>query len=184
MEPATTLYRDVFTCKGLTEDRRWVGVTDVFLPEKDPRVVVVAQLAPEDALTTITYELTNPYRSVVLTERRVNPRENPLGIYFELDDLMKLGGEGEWKATVYADGLPIGQSVFYIGEKPEVEEEKAGPRFLIIGEESLSEESASRETSPGEADRFGTYIREVTPELSIPASAATNASPSPRSASP
>ena len=167
MEPATIQFRDVFTCKGLTADHLWVGVTDVFMPEEDPYVVVVAHLAPEDQETMVVYELTNPVDAVVLSEKRSYPKNNPLGISFSMDRLLALGGEGEWRATVYVDAKPIGDSVFYIGEKVERIEEEIGTRYFIVGEESLEKDEAAADLLSDE-ERYGTYIREVSPELSIP----------------
>jgi len=167
LEPATALRHDVFACKGLTDDDHWVDLTDVFLPEKDPRVVVAAQLDPEDAKKFVQFELVNPAEAVVLTETRRYPKGKTLGIFFEMDRLMALGGKGKWKATVFSDGLPIGQSVFYIGEKVEKEAEEKGPHYFVVGEESL-EKDLSEESAKSAEERLGKYIREVTPELLIP----------------
>ncbi len=164
IRPADVLSRDVFTCKGLTADKRWVGITDQFLPEEDDKVVVVARFSPEDQTKYLIYELTNPLRTVVTTDKVKYPNENILGIFYDMDRLMKLGGEGEWRATIFADHEPLGQAVFYLGEKPEETEEEAGPSFVFVGEESSEEETAL----PPESERFGSYIQEVTPELSIP----------------
>ncbi|RJP35540.1 MAG: hypothetical protein C4527_00370 [Candidatus Omnitrophota bacterium] len=168
MEPAKVLNRDVFTCKGLTEDQRWIGVTDEFLPEQDDKVVVVARMSPQDQDAIVAYELTNPMQTVVLTDVKRYPKTNILGIFYDMDRLLKLGEEGEWKANVYADGNPIGQAIFYIGPKPETTEEETGPRFVFVGEDSSTEEESD---FPFESikDRFGSYIHEVTPELTIPA---------------
>ncbi len=167
MKPATAVYHDVFTCKGLTEDKRWVGVTDQFLPETDPRVVVVAQLAKEDKQHIIYYELTNPLDSVVLTETVRYPRENPLGVYFEMDRMLQVGGEGEWRATVYADGIPIGESIFYVGEKTEEQEEGAG-RYFVVEEDATATDKGDEIESLSKMERLGNYIHEVTEELDIP----------------
>ncbi len=168
MEPAKILSRDVFTCKGLTENKRWVGVTDEFLPDKDEKVVVVARMAPEEKHTIVTYELTNPLGAVVITDTKRYPKEEVLGFFYDMTRLLKLGGEGEWRATVYSDGVPFGQAIFYIGEKIE-EEGEGGPRYVTVGEESLTEEGETESPPGSEADRYGSYIREVTPELSLPA---------------
>jgi hypothetical protein len=164
MDPATVLKRDVFTCKGLTEQNRWVGVTDEFLPEKDPRVVVVAQIAEEDKETILNYELRNPQKNIAFTEEKPYPRTNPLGVYFEMSTIMDRGGEGEWVATVYSDGMPIGQKVFYIGEKPEEMEEIEGPTYYIVGDE---EEEDTIQEPLSDEERFSGYIQEVTPEERI-----------------
>ena len=167
LEPATIQSHDVFTCKGLTVDRRWVGVTDVFMPKDDPQVVVVASFTREDQESRVIYELTNPLDAVVLSEPRTYPKQKILGIAFPMDRLMKLGGEGEWRATVYSDGIPIGDSIFYLGEKPEKEEEVKIP-FAVVGESSL-EEAAAPPLS--EEEKYAKSIQEVSPELSIPISA-------------
>ncbi len=177
MKPATTLHRDVFTCKGLSADNRWVGVTDVFLPEENSRVVVVANFAPVDLEGWVIYELTNPFGNVVLQEEIQYPKNNPLGIYFEIHDLLKLGGEGEWKANVYSDDVVIGQQIFYLGEKPE-DDFAPDTGFRVIGAEPALDETAPEEDQARRSaeDRFADYIREVTP--STPAPSSENSIPS------
>jgi len=166
--PATVQLHDVFTCKGLSEDNRWIGVTDQFMPDQDSSMVVVANLAPEDKKTWVHFELTNPFSNVVLKEEFRYPQNNPLAVAFEMSRLMKLGGEGEWKALVLSDGLPIGQAIFYIGEKPKTEEEAKGPRFFVVGEEPGEESAEADMEEKSVNDRFADYIREVTPELATP----------------
>lgn len=164
MQPSSETYHDVFACRGLTEDNKWVGVTDQFDPETDPRVVVVAVLGKDDREKTLHYELTNPQGNVAMTEKRIYPRQNILGIYFEVPRLMQIGGEGEWQANVFADGLPIGQANFVLGEKKEGEDEEGGRQYYVVGADSDETEDAMPEGS----EAFESYIREVTPEADIP----------------
>ncbi len=168
MRPAAIVQYDVFTCKGLSADNRWIGVTDQFLPEKDSRVVVVAVLSDKDRFNYINFELINPLDNVVLSETMRYPKENPLGIYFEIPRLLKLGGEGEWKATVFADGIAIGEAKFRIGEKSKEDSDDEGPRYFVVGDESASDEDAQKLQAISEEERFSSYIREATPSLSIP----------------
>ncbi len=165
IQPASVQTRDVFLCKGLTGDNRWVGVTDQFLPEDDPQVVVVAKFNPTDINKRIFFELTNPDDMVVLNEEIKNPPYNPLGVLFPMDRLLEVGEEGEWLATVYVDEFPIGDAEFYIGEKPE-EEEETTEEYFIVGEETLEEDTAPPPIS--EEERFSSYIQEATPELDVP----------------
>jgi len=166
MKPATLIQRDVFVCKGLSEDNRWVGITDQFLPDKDSRVVVVAFLDKQDSSKIVNFELVNPVDNVAASETLYFPKENPIGIYFSIPRLMKLGGEGEWKATVFADGEALGESRFYLGEKPEKKDEEA-IQYFVVGDEDEEDADASAKAL-SEEDRFSTYIREVTPSLTIP----------------
>lgn len=162
MEPASALRHDVFTCKGLSEDKRWIGVTDEFLPEEDPRVVIVARLEKEDLQKIVIYELINPLGVIALTERRIKPRSETLGVYFEMRQLLERGGEGRWVANVYSDDASVGQAVFYVGERPD-DDDDLDHRFFIIGEESL----AAIDEAPvfmSDEERYSNYIREVAPE--------------------
>ena len=168
MVPATALQHDVFACKGLTEDNQWVGVTDQFSPDKDPQVVIVTLLAKQDSEARLFFEIRNPMNNIVFTESKPYPRERIIGIYYLMDNLMNRGGEGKWVATVYVDGEPIGQSVFYLGEKPKNEEEIKGQRYIVV-EETENEKKVSLPVS--EEERFANFIHEVSPELEIPASA-------------
>ncbi|MFB3787573.1 MAG: hypothetical protein ACE15F_14525 [bacterium] len=176
LNSATEMHHDVFTCKGLTPDGRWVGVTDVFLPGQDSRVVVVTQLTEDDTDQIAQVELVNPMNNVVLTEKRSYPQSQTMGIYYSLTKLMELGGEGKWKANAYVNGEPAGQAVFYVGEKPK-EEEGPGTGYFVVGEESNSGDQPSGEEAvlPDEEifedNRYDNYIREVTPELPVPAAA-------------
>jgi len=176
LNPATEMYHDVFTCKGLTAEGWWVGVTDVFLPEKDPQMVVVTRLTEDDTDQIAQVELVNPMNNVVLTEKRQYPQSQAMGIYFSLTKLMELGGEGKWRANAYVNGEPIGQAVVYVGEKPK-EEEGPGTGYFVVGEESLTGDEASEDHDAlmDEEDlgdnRFDNYIREVTPELPAPSPA-------------
>ncbi|MGC9328648.1 MAG: hypothetical protein ACP5I1_13510 [Candidatus Hinthialibacter sp.] len=167
MKPATVIQRDVFVCKGLSEDNRWVGITDQFMPEKDSKLVVVAFLDRTDLNKTLNFELTNPMNNIAASESLFRPKKNPIGIYFTIPRLMSLGGEGEWKATVFADGEPLGESKFYIGEKSD-EEKEEGPRYFVVGADSLEESSDSSGQESSESDRFSSYIQEATPNLTIP----------------
>lgn len=182
MQPATVLQRDVFTCKGLTKDKHWIGITDQFMPDQDTRVVVVAQFAEEDKEAIINYELRNPMNNVVLSEEKRYPQKNPLGIYFEMDTLMDRGGEGEWVANVFADGRPIGQSKFYLGEKPADVEEIEGPRYYIVGEEETDQQEDAAVLS--DEERFADYIREVTPAIDNPMLDSSRQTPSDHSETP
>jgi len=168
LKPAAIVQYDVFTCKGLSAENRWIGVTDQFLPEKDSRVVVVAVLADKDINSFVNFELINPLDNVVISETMRHPKENPLGLYFEIPRLLKLGGEGEWKATVFADGMAIGEAEFRIGEKPKEDSDDTGPSYFVVGDESDSDEDAQKLQAASEEDRFSSYIREATPSLSIP----------------
>ncbi len=167
MKPAAIVQYDVFTCKGLSADNRWIGVTDQFLPEKDSRVVVVAVLSDKDISSYVNFELINPLDNVVISETMRYPKENPLGIYFGIPRLLKLGGEGDWKATVFVDGTAIGEAKFRIGEKSD-EDGDDGPRYFVVGDESTLDEDAEKLQAISEEDRFSSYIREATPNLSIP----------------
>ncbi|MDX9754779.1 MAG: hypothetical protein RBU29_12515, partial [bacterium] len=167
MDPATVMNRDVFTCKGLTEDNRWVGVTDQFMPEEDARVVVVASLDKRDMEKIINYELKNPSRNVVFSENKPYPKKNPLGIYYSMDSLLAQGGEGKWVATVYADGEPIGQQIFYLGEKTEEEDDSDGPAYHIVEGDDIDDATEALE-GLSEEERFANYVKEVSPELLIP----------------
>jgi hypothetical protein len=166
MQPATIQSRDVFVCKGLSADNRWVGVTDTFMPDEDTQIVVVAKFDKSDLDGWIIYELTNPQDMVVLTQKFRYPKHNPLGIPFPMDRLLKVGEEGEWRATVYVDEFPIGDSVFYIGEKPG-EEEEGEAEYFIVGEDSVDNDSTVP-VSLSEEERFSSYIQETTPELEVP----------------
>lgn len=168
MKPSTIIQRDVFVCKGLSEDNNWVGITDQFLPTKDLQVVVVAFLDSLDAEKVINVELLNPMDNVAATETLLRPKERSIGIYFSMPSLIKLGGEGEWKATVFADGEAIGESKFYIGEKPVKDEKGEGPRYYVVGSESEEETGDESDSKRSEEDRFSSYIREATPNLTIP----------------
>ncbi|MGI6454248.1 MAG: hypothetical protein ACOX5R_01340 [bacterium] len=166
MEPATDLYRDVFVAQGITEEDRWVGVGDQFDPETTPRVAVVARLAEEDREKIVTYELVNPAGNIAWTENRFYPKQKTLALYLEMPSLLRRGSEGKWQANVYADGEPIGQSNFFIGEKVE-EQEETGSRYFVVG--------AEPEDEPDEEDlileregQYDSYIQEVTPELQVP----------------
>ncbi len=167
IEPATITFQDVFTCKGISQDNKWVGVTDVFLPSQDPYVVVVAQLDKNDLKKKIVYELMNPNNNIALSETKSSMTQNPLGIYFPISELMKRGGKGQWKANVFADGVPVAQAVFNVGEKTDKEDEIDGPQFFVVGSETAEDENEPLDTLSDD-DRFGSYIREATPELSIP----------------
>jgi hypothetical protein len=183
MEPATVILRDVFTCKGLTADNRWVGVTDEFLPEDDTRVVVVAQFDDSDKERVIQYELVNPLNNIAFTETKKYPKQNPLGVYFELTDLMNNGGEGKWTANVFADGMPIGQSVFYVGEKREADLDGDGPQYFIV-EDALLDDDADDLAVLSEEETISTFIQEVTPKTTIPSSPSIQTvTPSPASPS-
>ena len=166
LKPATILERDVFVCKGLSQDNRWVGVTDQFLPDRDSRVVVVAVLDRQDTRKVINFELINPLNNVVTSETIYSPKQNPLGVYFSIPNLMKLGGEGEWKATVFSDGEAIGESKFLIGEKKEEDKDDTIEYFVVGGEDDEETDESAQALS--DEDRFSSYIREVTPTLSIP----------------
>lgn len=170
LKPATILYHDVFTCKGLSADNRWVGVTDVFLPEKDSQVVVVAQLTNEEVKEHIFFELINPADNVAVFEKLSSPNRNPIGIYFSIPRLLDLGGEGKWKATVYANEVAIGQTTFYIGEKPEEEEEDDSKKYFVVGTDSGAEtDNQQNEFDALDQDqRYGSLIKEVSPEFTIP----------------
>ncbi|MBN2328369.1 MAG: hypothetical protein JXR73_14585 [Candidatus Omnitrophica bacterium] len=168
MKPATVIQRDVFVCKGLSEDNRWVGITDQFLPEKDSKIVVVAFLDQFDVDKTLNFELTNPMENIAASEVLFRPKKNPIGIYFSMSRLMSLGGEGEWKATVFADGEPIGESKFHIGEKTEEDKDQEGPRYFVVGADTLEESPESSDQELSDSDRFSSYIQEATPNLTIP----------------
>ena len=154
--PATDQAVDVFTCKGLDEDSRWTGITDQFLPDVDPYVIVAAQLRPEHRESRVVYELTSPAEFVVISESMRYPKETDLGIHFDMRRLMEAGGEGEWCAAVYADGMPLGKAKFNIGE--ERKELAEVSRYAIVGrEEEPTEptaeemiESATQSLSPDE----------------------------------
>lgn len=166
IQNATIQSRDVFICKGLSADKRWVGVTDTFMPEEDIQIVVVAKFIEDDLGGRIIYELTNPQDMVVLTEEIKNPPNNPLGIIFPMDRLLEVGEEGEWLATVMVNGFAIGDAEFYIGEKPG-EEEEGETEYFIVGEDSVEDET----TVPvlqSEEERYSNYIQETTPELDVP----------------
>lgn len=132
---------DVFTCKGLTEEGHWIGITDQFLPEEDPYVIVAAQLNPEHRKSRVTFELTSPADYVVMNESKQYPENLDLGVQFDMNRLLERGGEGKWTAAVYADGEPIGKAVFTIGKKEEEEEEAA--RYEVIGMETEETESSA-----------------------------------------
>ncbi|MBI1389551.1 MAG: hypothetical protein GC154_14000 [bacterium] len=164
MEPSTDLTRDVFTAKGLAQDNRWIGVTDVFDPEKDPRVVVVARFAKEDLEKHIVYEVINPENNIVMTEERFRPKNNPLGIYFDMNRLMDLGGEGKWKALIWGDGDPIGRAIFWLGEKKEGEG-AGGPGYYVVGEDSLLKAEELEKLKKLDSLEYSNYIQEATPDL-------------------
>lgn len=167
MKPATVLSRDVFTCKGLSPNNHWMGVTNQFDPETDPRVVVVANFAKADLNTRIQYEITNPLDNIVIVESIDQPKNNPLGIYVEMSRLMELGGEGDWQANVFANGRPIGQANFSIGEKTDDTEDTEGiPAYYVVGEDQLAEEQ--QQIAPVENESADSYIQESTPDLEIP----------------
>lgn len=167
IKPATTAQRDLFTCKGLSQDNRWVGVTDEFLPEKDPRVIVVAGFSPEDKNSWATIELVNPLSNVAAQEEIRYPKKDFIGIEFQMRRLMKLGGIGEWKVLFSVDGLPVETTKFYIGEKAQFAQEEEGPKYHVVGaeDESQTEEDTSELSAKSAEDRFADYIQEVTPEL-------------------
>lgn len=162
LEYATVQLHDVFTCRGLDAENRWIGVTDVFMPDQDSTVVVVARLEKLDHDNTIYYELVNPDNRVVFSELRRYPQQDVLGIAFSMPNLMDRGGEGQWKALVTSDGMAIGQTEFYIGEKPEEETEETN-FFVIDDTESTDDEGVLDETPE---ERYSGYIREVTPTVS------------------
>ncbi len=174
MRPSKTMLRDVFACKGLTADNRWVGVTDQFMPETDPRVVVVAQLLPEDLESRIHYEFVNPLDTIVFVEEFDSPEHNPLGIYVEMSRFMDLGGEGQWTANIFSNGQAIGQTKFYIGEKPKDEMEDTG--YFVVGADETGEEDEMEQL---QNKPVGSYIQEVTPELDIPQNQRPNMNPAP-----
>lgn len=167
VKSATIQTRDVFICKGLSADNRWVGVTDTFMPEDDTQIVVVAKFNQKDLSGRIFYELTNPQDMVVMNEEIRNPPNNPLGIIFPIDRLLEVGEEGEWRATVYVNEFPIGDSIFYIGEKPGEEEDSGETEYFIVGEDSLDDDS-DVPILLSEEERFSNYIQETTPELEVP----------------
>jgi len=146
-KPAVGLFQatedsvDVFTCKGLSEEGRWIDITDQFLPEEDPYVIVATQLNPEHRKGRVTFELTSPADYVVLSESKQYPDNLDLGVQFDIRRLLERGGEGEWTAAVYADGQSIGKALFTVGKKEEEEEETA--RYEVIGMESKETESAA-----------------------------------------
>lgn len=174
IQPAAIQTRDVFTCKGLTADHRWVGVTDTFLPDEDTQIIVAAKFNESDLGGRIFYELTSPMDMVVMNEEVRNPPHNPLGILFPMDRLLQVGEEGEWRATVYVNEYPIGDAVFYIGEKPG-EEESTETEYIIVGEDSL-DDGSDVPVSVSEEERFSSYIKETTPELEVPAQATIDSS--------
>lgn len=167
VKPATIQSRDVFVCKGLSAENRWVGVTDTFMPEDDTQIVVVAKFNENDLSGRIFFELTNPQDMVVMNEEVRNPPNNPLGIIFPMDRLLKVGEEGEWRATVYVNEFPIGDSIFYIGEKPGEEEDSGETEYFIVGEDSL-DDNTDVPVLLSEEERFSNYIQETTPELEVP----------------
>lgn len=164
MQPATVLERDVFTCKSLSPENRWIGVTDEFDPERDPRVVVVARFADEDLNKMVIYELENPNGNIVLTEKVGKPNQKVLGVYFEMRQFERFGGEGKWTATVWGDGDPIGQMKFWIGEKNE-DEKKDGDRYFVVGEDSLLSATAAEALNRLDDKSFSEFIEESTPEI-------------------
>lgn len=164
MQPATVLERDVFTCKSLSPENRWIGVTDEFDPEKDPRVVVVARFADEDLEKIVIYELQNPNGNIVLTEKVGKPKQKTLGVYFEMRQFERFGGEGQWTATVWGDGEAIGQMKFWIGEKKEDEKDDSG-RYFVVGEESLLSATAAAALNQLDDKSFSEFIEESTPEI-------------------
>lgn len=174
--PASSLEHDMFTCKGLSSDQHWVDITDEFIPAKDSKVVIVIQLAPEDAKKMINVEINNPYETVVFSENLKYPKEKVLGLAYEMDRLMANGGEGEWKAFVFADGLAIGRAVFYVGKKTEKKEEE-GPRYFVVGGESTAADEKLPANSSPPTNHLSTMIREVSPELSVAAPSLQPATP-------
>lgn len=168
IKPATVMQRDVFVCKGLSEDNNWVGVTDQFLPDKDSQVVVVAFLDKKDIENVIHVELVNPVENIATSESVIHPKDKSIGVYFSIPKLLQLGSEGEWKAIVYSDGEAIGESKFYIGEKPTDKEEEEGPRYYVVGSEGEEESGDQNAQDLSEEDRFSSYIREASPNLTIP----------------
>ena len=165
MQPATVLERDVFTCKSLSPENRWIGVTDQFDPDSDPRVVVVARFADEDLDKTVIYELENPLGNIVLTEKVIKPKQKTLGVYFEMRQFERFGGEGRWTATVWGDGEAIGQEKFWIGEKKEDDEGDAD-RYFVVGEDSLLSATAAEALDRFDSQSFSEYIEEATPDFS------------------
>mgnify|MGYP006274083989 CR=1 FL=1 len=175
LKPSTDLQYDLFTCKGLTAENIWVGVTDEFLPEEDSQVVLVARLTEADREKIVVYELINPNGLVAFNERQKYPQSEVLGISFDMHQLMERGGEGEWKAYVYSDAMPIGQTNFFVGEKPEDAEDDE--RFFIIGEESLAGAEDDAMSTAAPSNHYADYIREVTPESAEISGAAPILSP-------
>ncbi len=157
LEPSESVLADVYTCKGLSEEGRWLDVTDEFDPEQDLRVIVVAQLSPGQQQGYILYELMDPLGYVAYVERRAYPKQAHLGIWWNCSDLVKKGGEGIWKATVYSDWNIVGQAQFRIGEPP-VDEDIDQGRFMMITQENsdsdsletlLSAQPGQNQTEPG-----------------------------------
>ena len=66
IKPATIQTRDVFICKGLSADNRWVGVSDTFMPEDDTQIIVVAKFNEKDLKKVLKLQnLVNEYNSDV-----------------------------------------------------------------------------------------------------------------------
>ncbi|MDP8243428.1 MAG: hypothetical protein P9L94_05045 [Candidatus Hinthialibacter antarcticus] len=164
MQPAAVLERDVFTCKSLSPENRWIGVTDQFDPDVDARVVVVARFSDEDMEKTVIYELQNPLGNIVLTEKIIKPKQKTLGVYFEMRQFERFGGEGRWTATVWGDGDPIGQEKFWIGEKIE-DDDNGADRYFVVGEESLLSATATQALDRFDNQSFSEYIEEATPDF-------------------
>ena len=45
--PASEQIVDVFTCKSLDSQGNWAELTDKFMPDTDPYIIVAAQLRPD-----------------------------------------------------------------------------------------------------------------------------------------
>lgn len=165
LEPAKAVLTDVFTCKGLAADGRWLDVTDEFDPENDIRVVVVAQIPEFMRRGLIMFELVDPSGTVAFVEKRNSPPQDHLGIWWDCQRLLERGGEGYWKANISVDEEVIGQARFRLGEPPE-EDDFARGRYLMVTTERTTLPQGEWKT--GQVDAAGNLIPGATGAGLIP----------------
>ena len=168
--PSKTVTQDFFTCVGL-EKGQWVDIKNEFTPE-DNILAVVAQPDKSYLKTRITFELTSPNGRIALKEQKYYTRARDFGFYFDIERLIESGDYGQWRATFYSDGFPIGFTDFSI-VAPLEEVELAGEispatpfttpsDIIILGAPILTEIPAEEVLTPVESTQE--VILESTPE--------------------
>jgi len=147
VRPAKQVERNFFTCKGFDRGLP-VDATSEF-SVTDGLIYVVADLEKEQVGNRLDFEMTSPLGKIAYFETMEYRQDRPHGVYFDVQKLLQLGGEGRWKVLFWADGQPVGRLTFDLGEVRE--ETKFGRRAAGTGDifERLFGEEARPADIPG-----------------------------------